>query len=108
MDGATAKYDCEAPADRAADGSSPQNVVAPPNVVPPKPRTFLDKINPFSRNKTAPAALPQHPANPIPNNAARAPQRAPGAAPIPNGVNQAGAKEPFWSAPTRRRFRRSW
>ncbi len=77
----------------AADGSVRPNVVAPSNVVPPKPRTFLDKINPFSRNRTAPAALPQHPANPIPNNAARAPQRASGSAPITNGVNQAGGNQ---------------
>ncbi len=77
----------------AADGSVRPNAVAPSNVVPPKPRTFLDKINPFSRHKTAPAALPQHPANPIPNNAARAPQRASGAAPVANGVNQAGANQ---------------
>ena len=77
----------------AADGSVRPNVVAPSNVVPPKPRTFLDKINPFSRNKTAPAALPQHPANPIPSNAARAPQRPMGAAPIANGVNQAGGNQ---------------
>ena len=44
----------------AADGSVRPNMIAPSNVVPPKPRTFLDKINPFSRNKSAPAALPQH------------------------------------------------
>ena len=77
----------------AADGSVRPNVIAPTNVVPPKPRTFLDKINPFSRNKSAPAALPQHPANPIPNNAARAAQRPTGAAPIAGGINQAGGNQ---------------
>ena len=77
----------------AADGSVRPNAVAPSNVVPPKPRTFLDKINPFSRNRTAPAALPQHPANPIPNNAARLPQRPSGSAPIANGVNQTGGNQ---------------
>ncbi len=77
----------------AADGSVRPTVIAPSNVVPPKPRTFLDKINPFSRNRTAPAALPQHPANPIPNGTARAPQRLNGAAPIANGINQAGGNQ---------------
>ncbi len=76
-----------------AEGNIRPNVIAPSNVVPPKPRTFLDKINPFSRHKTAPAALPQHPANPIPSNAARAPQRPSGFAPIANGVNQAGGNQ---------------
>ena len=76
-----------------AEGNIHPNVIAPSNVVPPKPRTFLDKINPFSRLKTAPAALPQHPANPIPNNTARAPQRPTGSAPIANGVNQAGGNQ---------------
>ncbi|MBC7820767.1 MAG: hypothetical protein IAG10_28110, partial [Planctomycetaceae bacterium] len=75
------------------EGSSRPNVVAPSNVVPPKPRTFLDKINPFSRSRTAPAPLPQHAASPIPNNAARAPQRLPGPAPMMNGVNPAGANQ---------------
>jgi YHS domain-containing protein len=77
----------------AADGSVRPNVIAPSNVVPPKPRTFLDKINPFSRNKTAPAVLPQHPANPIPNTAARAAQRPAAAVPSANGINQAGGNQ---------------
>ncbi len=76
-----------------AEGNLRPNAVAPSNVVPPKPRTFLDKINPFSRNRTAPAALPQHPANPIPNNAVRTPQRPSSSAPIANGVNPAGANQ---------------
>ena len=56
------------------------------NVVPPKPRSMLSRLNPFSRNKTAPAQLPNHPANPIPNTALRPPQVPPAA----NGINPAG------------------
>lgn len=75
----------------AVEGAARPNVVAPSNVVPPKPRSFLDKINPFSRNRTAPAPLPQHAASPIPNNAARALPKQP--APMMNGVNPAGANQ---------------
>jgi YHS domain-containing protein len=77
----------------SAEGNARPNVIAPSNVVPPKPRSFLDKINPFSRHKTAPAALPQHPANPIPSPIARTPQRTNGAAPATSGINQAGGNQ---------------
>lgn len=75
----------------AVEGATHPNVVAPSTVVPPKPRSFLDKINPFSRNRTAPARLPQHAASPIPNNAARTLPNQP--APIVNGINPAGASQ---------------
>ncbi len=61
-----------------------------PNAVPPKPRSLLSKLNPFSRTKSAPAQLPKHPANPIPNTAARPPQLQPGFVPGANGIKPAG------------------
>lgn len=64
---------------------SPPNA-GPSNVVPSKPRSILSKLNPFSRNKGAPAQLPNHPANPIPNTALRPPQ----VPPATNGINPAG------------------
>lgn len=67
---------------------------APSNVVPPKPRTLLSKLNPFSRTKSAPAPLPNQPANPIPNTAARPPQLQPGTAPTANGIKHVGANNP--------------
>lgn len=67
-----------------------RSVVAPSNVVPPKPRGLLDRLNPFSRTKNAPAPLPQHPANPIPNTAARPMPPQPGLAPRLNGIKPAG------------------
>lgn len=62
------------------------------NTAPPKPRSLLSKLNPFSRSKSTPAPLPNHPASPVPNMAARPtqmqiqPQLAPGA----NGIKPAG------------------
>ena len=67
---------------------------APSNVVPPKPRSLLSKLNPFSRTKSAPAPLPNHPSNPIPNTAARPPQLQPGMAPPANGIKHVGANNP--------------
>ena len=75
-----------------AEGAGHSSVAVPSNVVPPKPRSFLDKINPFIRNRTAPARMPQHPANPIPNNAAAAPQSPAGPTNGMHGINPAGAK----------------
>ncbi len=67
-----------------------QPIAAPSNVVPPKSRSLLSKLNPFSRTKSAPAQLPKHPANPIPNTAARPPQLQPGFVPGANGIKPAG------------------
>ncbi|MFM9959704.1 MAG: hypothetical protein ACKV2Q_00565 [Planctomycetaceae bacterium] len=75
------------------EGTRRSNSAAPSNVVPPKPRTFFEKINPFNRTKTAPAPLPQHAAKPIPVNPARAPQKQLSPAPMSNGVNPAGANQ---------------
>ena len=68
--------------------------VAPSNVVPPKPRSLLSKLNPFNRTKSAPAPLPNHPSKPIPNTAARPPQLQPGVAPAANGIKHVGANNP--------------
>lgn len=64
---------------------------APTNTVPPKPRSLISRLNPFSRTKSAPAPLPNHPANPVPNTAARPPQIQPRLVPGANGIKPAGA-----------------
>lgn len=64
---------------------------APTNTVPPKPRSLMSKLNPFSRTKSAPAPLPNQQANPIPNTAARPPQIQPRLMPGANGIKPAGA-----------------
>ena len=60
------------------------------NTVPSKPRSMLSKLNPFSRSKSTPAPLPNHPASPVPNMAARPPQLQPRMAPGMNGIKPAG------------------
>jgi len=77
----------------SAEGGNRPNVIAPSNTVPPKPRSFFERINPFSRKKTAPAPLPQTSANPIQHNAVRAPQQQPVTAPIVNGVAPAAGNQ---------------
>lgn len=67
---------------------------APSNVVPPKPRSLMSKLNPFSRTKSAPAPLPNHPSHPVPNTAARPPQLQQGVAPAANGIKHVGANNP--------------
>lgn len=63
---------------------------APTNTVPPKPRSLMSKLNPFSRTKAAPAPLPNHPAAPVPNTAARPQQLQPRLVPGANGIKPAG------------------
>lgn len=86
------------PANGQVQNANPNNVsrpnTAPSNVVPPKPRSLLSKLNPFSRSKSAPAPLPNHPSNPIPNTAFRPPQLQPGMVPAANGIKHAGANNP--------------
>ena len=60
------------------------------HTVPAKPRSLLSKLNPFSRAKTAPAPLPVHPANPMPNSAVRLPQLPSASAGGANTINPAG------------------
>lgn len=67
---------------------------APSNAVPPKPRSLLSKLNPFSRTKSAPAPLPNQPSKPIPNTASRPPQFQSGMAPAANGIKPVGANNP--------------
>lgn len=58
------------------------------NVVPPKPRSFWQKLNPFS-HRSAPAPLPNHPSQPVPNTAMR-PQAQPSRVTGANGIKPAG------------------
>lgn len=67
---------------------------APSNAVPPKPRSLLSKLNPFSRTKSAPAPLPNLPSKPIPNTADRPSQLQPGVAPAASGIKPVGANNP--------------
>ena len=67
---------------------------APSNIVPPKPRSLLSKLNPFSR-KSTPAPMPNHPANPVGNSAARPTQLQHGFVPGMNGIKPAGVNSPI-------------
>lgn len=82
------------PANRQSPNASANEVnrpnAVPSNTVPPKPRSLMSRLNPFSRTKSAPAPLPKHPANPVPNTTARPPQIQPRVLPGANAIKPAG------------------
>jgi YHS domain-containing protein len=60
-----------------------------------KPRSLLEKLNPFSRFRSAPARMPQQVARPIPTPSGQAVTTRPGTAPAPYGMSGTPAANQF-------------